>query len=289
MNIVFSEHCQAYTDLGFHVKIANSLSEITNKSIVYIANYNYLSEETMQLLHNQAPYAIYLVFYTHSEIPIPSHSPLHHLIYMYENKLYINKIPADVLKGLLSIMNSPNSVPFLLRIPESPDKIGYPKQIERHYCYMGWNYHIDKDLVPEEGIYCGFYYGMFDHKKFLPLEERRKIYLSSIFALGIQSPENIRDGHVSQRIYEGLGYGCIVLTNSMAASLQTGGIAEYVETRKDVIEKIKYYMDNPEKRSEKQQAGYDFVKRQGTNHHAVRLITDKIEKLYGIDVFSKFF
>ena len=63
--------------------------------------------------------------------------------------------------------------------------------------------------------YKGIFHTTYDHTKFLDYSTRRNIYLSSIFALGIQSKDNIGFNHTIQRIYGALAYGCIVLTNSL--------------------------------------------------------------------------
>jgi len=77
---------------------------------------------------------------------------------------------------------------------------------------MGGGYKMD--WIPHE--FSGLYHRViFDN--YLSYTDRRSIYLSSIFALGFQSEENIRTGHLSQRIFEGMAYGCIVLCNNTYA------------------------------------------------------------------------
>ena len=98
-----------------------------------------------------------------------------------------------------------------------------------------------------------------------------------MFALGFQSKPNADEQHVSQRIYEGMAYGCIVLSNSEAARDQTDGIVEFVSSRREIENKIDYYLKNPEAYLARQAAGYTFIKtRGGTNHAMAQSFIDAI-------------
>jgi spore maturation protein CgeB len=102
-----------------------------------------------------------------------------------------------------------------------------------------------------------------------------------MFALGFQSKANADDHHVSQRIYEGLAYGCVVLSNSEAARDQTDGIVEFVSSQREIEDKIDYYLKNKEEYSAKQAAGYHFIKtRGGTNHAMAQSFIDAINTAF---------
>ena len=169
-------------------------------------------------------------------------------------------------------------VPFLLRANDDPALIGtYPKKIVRHYCYMGHKY--NSEMIPSSK-YCGYYFGTTNDSKYLNYETRKHIYLSSMFALGFQSRSNIDEHHVSQRIYEGLAYGCIVLSNSPAARIQTNGIVELISSKREIEERIDYYLKNPAAYFAKQMAGYNFIKTHGgTNHTSVQIFIDAVKTM----------
>ena len=144
---------------------------------------------------------------------------------------------------------------------------------------MGYRY--SPEMVPSSPKYTGCYYGTKNPTLFLNYETRKRIYLSSMVALGFQSKSNADEQHVSQRIYEGLAYGCIVLSNSEAARDQTDGIVEFVSSRREIENKIDYYLKNPEAYFAKQTAGYNFIKtRGGTNHTSVQLFIDTIHTAF---------
>ena len=156
-------------------------------------------------------------------------------------------------------------MPLYLRSNDSPEKIGtYERRVVRDFCYIGYRYR--EDLVP--GGFNGIYHRVTDHKKFLPYDTRKDIYLSSHFALGFQCGVNIKYELVTQRIFEGLAYGCIVLSESFPACQQTDNIVVLVKDKQDIEDKMRYYLDNPEEMKRKQQEGYDFVKKSGTNEYS---------------------
>ena len=132
-------------------------------------------------------------------------------------------------------------------------------------------------MVPSSPKYTGYYYGTKNLSEFLNYETRKRIYLSSMFALGFQSKQNADEQHVSQRIYEGLAYGCVVLSNSQAACDQTDGIVEFVSSQREIEQKIDYYVKNHDAYLAKQSAGYNFIKtRDGTNHAVAQSFIDSI-------------
>lgn len=156
--------------------------------------------------------------------------------------------------------------------------LGHMKKYD--YCYIGWRY--CENLVPEK--FKGLYYGVNDHKLFLDYEKRKNIYLSSLFALGFQSDENIHSKHVSQRIFEGLVYGCIVLSNSLPACEQTNNIVIHVSTRDDIERIMTYYIDNPDLAEKKRKEGYEFSKQFGTNQLSAQNYIKLIHENFNIVV-----
>jgi hypothetical protein len=268
---VFTELCDAYTRLGHKVSIITDINDITNNSIVFMGNI-FNVKNPVELLYNVAPLAIYIGWYWQKK----NVSLLKYFIHIYENILAKKPTLNKILKLNFMKINK-NTCPLLLRANDEVDKIGtYIRNEIRDYCYMGYQYCLS--LVPSDK-FTGIYHGVTDHKLFYTYNKRKEIYLSSTFALGFQSEENIINGHVSQRIYEGLAYGCIVLSNSIWACRETENIVVYISSKKDLEEKMIYYKNNRDKIKEKQKKGYEFIKRVGTNNYAISLINDKIKEI----------
>ena len=261
---VFIELCNAFHRIGHKIRIVRDISEISNNSIVLMGD-TFRVNNASDLLFKIAPDAIYLGWYWYTQ----NVSSLKNFIHIREDFKNSSDNRMEFYKNLK------NSCPLLLRANEKPELVGtYERDIKMDYCYMGWRYR--PDMVPEK--FGGLYHGVVDHTKFLPYDERKKIYLSSTFALGFQSDENIVNKHVSQRIFEGLAYGCIVLSNSIPACQQTDNIVEYVNSREEVETKMTFYLANPDLLKERQARGYEFIKKCGTNHHAVNRIMEIIKK-----------
>lgn len=271
---VFIELCGYFKRNNYTVKIINNINEIYDNSIVFMGNsFNYT--DPTQLLNLYAPNAIYIGWYWQN-IDV---SKLKFYIHTYENALniYFDK---NRINDFITLTSSKVNTPLLLRADEDPLLIGtYERNIKYDYCYMGWRYCTD--LIPTNK-FNGLYHGVNDHSKFYTYEIRKTIYLSSIFALGFQSNTNIGYKHVSQRIFEGLTYGCIVLSNSLPACEQTNHIVVYITSREDLENKISYYKNNPNELLKKQKEGYDFAKKFGTNQLSIQNFADLIKKEYDI-------
>ena len=271
LKYVFRELCQAFADNGHVVREISCMTHIHNNSVVFMGD-TFQCLNPCELLNQIAPDAIYIGWYWYRQ----NTTSLKNFIYTYENMLS----PPLSRKPSFDIMQQgPNNCPLLLRASDHPDKIStYPRNVVRDYCFMGWVYR--PDWVPSSK-FTGLYHGTYDHEKFLDYNTRRSIYLSSTFALGFQSDTNISDRHVSQRIFEGLAYGCVVFSESPEACVQTDNIVEYISSKADLESKMAFFLEHPDKIREKQLQGYEFVKKYGTNHFAidkfVRVISDVLK------------
>jgi hypothetical protein len=268
---VFIELCQAFIDRKYNFRIVENINELTNNSIVFMGD-TINTPDVVSLLKNIAPDAIYIGWYWQKI----NSDDLKYFIYTYENMLNPDERVSFLKKKI-------NNYPLLLRAQENPEFVGtYPKNIVYDYCYMGWKY--SPELVPSNSDFKGIYHGVTDHNLFLHYSKRKQIYLSSIFALGFQADSNINDKHVSQRIFEGLAYGCVVLSNSIPACEQTNNIVVYVNSKQDLENKMRFFKANPELIKKKQIEGYEFIKQYGTNHYAIDKFINCIKTNFDIDV-----
>ena len=282
LKYVFTEMCGAFERNGHKVIVASSLAQLHNNSIVIIANKN-ITDKSANFLNHYAPEAIYIAWHWDEPgIPDVDTTQLKYFIYTYQNTLNLS---AEPLYGPFWTKSRERkyNAPLLLRANEHPSMIGnYNRNTVLDYCYMGWVYNVE--MVPSYPKYNGLYHATYHHTQFLSYNDRKKYYLSSLVALGFQSKENIENEHVSQRIYEGLAYGCVVLTNSMPAVVQTEGIAIYVSSREEIERYIDYYKTHPQEHRELQERGYEFIRREGTNHNSIQKFVDIIEGPMGLSV-----
>jgi hypothetical protein len=270
---VFQELCGYFERNSYNVRIIRTIGEITNNSIVFMGD-TFRVADPVKLLKDQAPDAVYIGWYWNAI----DTSALNYFIYTYENHYNFLAIDQHRIR-YEQIKDKKNRCPLLLRANDSPTSIGkYERKEEMDYCYMGFPY--QPQLVPGEE-FKGIYYAVSDQTRYLNYGQRRDIYLRSTFALGFQGPENHLTGHVSQRIYEGMAYGCVVFSESIHAVEQTEGIVQHFKTKTDLEKKMRFFKAHPEKILELQERGYKYVREKGTNQFAVELFGDTIRDCYG--------
>lgn len=277
MTHVFDELTDAFKDYNFTINIVKSINNLEDGGIIFLDNSggNYIYNKDIYIqIAEKCPNSVFICWYWKDL----SFQPFKYIIYTGE--YYMNK---DIQTEHTEYMLHPKFVPLKLRANDSPEMIGnYNRNIKRDYCFMGGGYKMD--WVPSDlsGIY---HRVIWDN--YLSYNERRDIYLSSIFAFAFQSDENIRTGHLSQRIFEGLAYGCITLCENKLATDYTGGAVIYISSKEDLLNKILFYKKHPELIVKKQQEGYDWIKKYGTNRISIKLFLDKIKEIYNIE-FDQF-
>lgn len=270
LRIVFWEFCGAFRRKNINVRIVENIQDIHEDAIVFMGDFIHV-HEPCHLLSSIAKNALYVGWYWHQQ----DTSPLPFFVHIYENVLSQTLSP-DKTK-VVQFMKQHVSCPLLLRADDDPVHIGtYPRRKLYDYCFMGGR--MCDWMVPFEKFH-GIYHGVHNTCQYLPYEERRNIYLASTFALGFQTDENIRNGHVSQRIFEAIAYGCVVLSNSLHASIQTDGIVEYVEDKSSLEKRMDFFLQNPHYIEQKQNRGYEFVRKYGTNEYASSIFLATIEKV----------
>ena len=263
--------------MGFNIiSDIDDINIIRDNGIIFFDNT--ITNDTIENLYLKFPNSLYFGWCCHVK---------KNIFNLYKFKLiYITchtLTPINEQRKLIHSMK--NYCPLYHRVNEDPEKVGlYKKQIKHTWCYYGTKYR--DDLIPEkiEGANMG---NPSPPKNFLNYDERKDLLLSSLIHLAYQGDSNIRDGHVSQRVFEGLCYGCIVLSNSEPACIQTNNIVEYVDSLEEVEEKINYYLDNPEEVLKKQKLAYKFIKNSGTNYYSIEKLNEKTKEIYNINFLDK--
>jgi hypothetical protein len=269
MKQVFDELTAAFKDYQCEIKIVNSIDELQDDGIIFLDNAGSQHIDNKELyieMGKRCPNTVFICWYWQDF----TFQPFKYIIYTGEH--HLRQSPTEY-------MLHPKFVPLKLRANDSPEIIGkYYRNVKRDYCFMGGGYKMDWIPTTFTGIYHRVIYD-----NYLSYDERRAIYLSSTFALAFQSDENIRTGHLSQRIFEGLAYGCITLCENKLADEITDGAVIYVSSKEDLINKMQYYKNNPELILQKQKQGYEWIKKNGTNRVSVKSFLDRIKEIYNKD------
>ena len=273
MKQVFTEFAGAFQDQECEIRLVLVKEDMEDGGIVLLddAAGTYEQNATIiEWLATRCPTSIFICWYWIN----PQYRPFSRMIHTGEYHLHRERLPPSEQRYL----SLPTFVPLKLRANDSPALLGtYPRHVTRDYCFMGGGY--KRDWLPSQEEFTGLYHQVF-WDNYLPYEERKRIYLSSMFAFAFQSPENIHSGHLSQRIFEGLAYGCIVLCENKLAEEYTNGAVVYVSSKEDLVEKMRYYKAHPDLVEAKQRQGYEWSREHGTNRASATLFLEKIKELY---------
>lgn len=279
MQYVFKELATAFLDFDCNIVVVKSVQDMQDGGIAFVDNSLYVENQQIYTeIGRKCPNTVFIAWYWEQT----DLTPFKKIIYTGENWLIEPKHSVQMQNRYMNYMKHYKFVPLLLRASDHPDKIGtYQRNVQRDYCYMGSPY--KQDWLPNSDLYSGLYHaGHWDC--YLSYDQRREIYLGSTFAFAFQSDANIETGHLSQRIFEGLAYGCVVLCENKLASELTEGAVVYIKDKIDLVDKMKLFMENKDLIAAKQQQGYDWIKKFGTNRYSVDLMLLKIKEIYNLQL-----
>jgi hypothetical protein len=263
------EFLNGFTNFGYEISCVTSLNECKDKDIFLLSSHN-IDISFLNELNNINPDAVYILWYYHSVLDkIPFKKWILTGEYFYKTPRMVSHIEFDRINNSIN-----NFVPLMLRADEDPEKIGtYERTDEINGCFMGSAYKTDWVTNLPNTLYHNISNGL------LSYEKRRNIYLKSKIAIGFSGDGNILNYHPTQRIFEGLSYGCVVISDNEAARDLTNGIVEFAKDKEEFLEKYKYFLDHPEECIKKQQEGYIWAKKYGTNRYAASLFLNKMKDL----------
>lgn len=279
MDRVFEELTEAFKDHGCQVRRVCAWEEVEDGGLLFLddAGGRYLEPEFRPhhaRLATLCPNSIVIAWYWTDSL----YRPFPRMLFTGEHYVYRER----ATPALQAYMLRPDFVPLLLRANDPPDRIGrYLRSPERDYCFMGGGY--KQDWLPPMDQFTGLYHRVI-YDNYLSYADRRNIYLSSRFAFAFQSEENIRTGHLSQRVFEGLAYGCIVFCENPLAAQYTRGAVITVSSREDLWTKMEEWKNAPPERVRAQQeCAYDWIRRFGTNRASVALLWNRIQARFQVD------
>lgn len=114
---------------------------------------------------------------------------------------------------------------------------------------------------------------------FISNEERiQNAFLDSKICLAFNADMNAKLGLPSERTFEGLAYGCVVLSDTEIIVEITDGIVEFINSYEELENKVKFYRDNNSARLEKQKLGIQYAKTKGTYFHVAQNFINQILK-----------
>lgn len=279
MDRVFEECTAAFKDDGCAVRRVTRWEEVEDGGLIFLddAGGRYRDPSFQphhERLATMCPKSVMICWYWMDT----TYRPFQQMLVTGEHHIHRRQISPEKQAYMLR----PDFVPLLLRANEPPERVGtYPREPQRDYCFMGGGYKMD--WIPPQERFTGLYHRVI-YTNYLSYEDRRAIYLSSRFALAFQSDENIHTGHLSQRIFEGLAYGCIVFCENPLASQYTRGAVITVTSREDLWAKMEEWScASPDQLREQQERGYNWIRRYGTNRVSMALLWNRVKARFHVD------
>lgn len=257
---------------GFSVGEATTLEECKGHTWLLLSNHK-VDWTFLDALAAQNPTTIFLLWFYHSHV---HRIPFKRWILTGEH--YVDPPTLPMHAGLhRTALAIPNYHPLWLRANEDPALVGTlvrsdPPKYLGYFAGSGYKRDWVQDIP-------GAFYHDVSTSGLLTMEQRRTVALQSMFAFGFHSPENVANHHVTQRVFEGMAWGCIVLSDNPAATKLTGGIVVHVGSRGELLERIAYFLDNPEAALETRRRGYAWIQESGTNRATAAAFLAKAEEL----------
>ena len=264
------EFIEGFTSFGYNMHEIHNTLDISGIDILLLSSH-VINIEYLKILNSISPSTVYILwFYQDILDAIPFNK------FILTSEYYYKPPILPYHKHAYSIFTSVNNyVPLLLRANEEPSKIGlYQKTYELDGCFMGTTYKSGwVSSLPNILYHSISSMGLLDYN------QRRINHLKSRIGFGFHDDNNIKNNHVTQRVFEALSYGCVVLSDNPAAEEMTDGIVVYVSSKEDFLTKYNYFISHPDECKKKELQGYEWAKQYGTNRYAASLFVEKIKEL----------
>lgn len=275
--------CKGFEQNGFEYIEINSISDIEKYNGP--GNFFLISNHFTTDGDKNAVYSIgsklkdsnFICWHFNAEPDILTNMPFEKYIVTGE---YYRKEPT-YSKGHMASYNRAMSldewVPFVFSSSLHPDDVGkLEKNIIYDSIFVGYPY--KKDWV--SSLDRCFSYFSNAESNFISEEDRVNAYLSSRVCLGFHSEANIKNNCIVERVFEGMSYGCAVISDNESAEELTNGIVKKVSSLEETRYYVDLYRENTELFKDVQEKGYEFIKREGTYYHLAQKMVSKLESLY---------
>ena len=112
-----------------------------------------------------------------------------------------------------------------------------------------------------------------------PENERINVFLSSKIAFGFHADANILNNVVVERVFEGMAFGCVVISDNPVAAEITDNIVQVCSSKEEFLIIYDRLLNNDEERIQIQQRGYEWIKEKGLYTHVAKKFLNKCDEL----------
>lgn len=258
---------------GYEIIEAKTLDSISDNSIVLLSNHGYIYDislcfSSLNYLANKFPNSIYICWFYHDFF---SFIPFKKFVLTSE---HFHKKPAlDYHVFVWNLQqNINNYVPLTFSSALNYEQVAnLPRNEQYNGCFIGtaykpmWVKHLN-NIVYITG-------------NKLPEAQRVHIFLSSKIAFGFHADANIANNVIVERVFEGMAFGCVVISDHPVAAEYTDNIVQYASSKDEFLKIYDRLLNNDNERLQLQQRGYEWIKKKGLYSHVAENFLNKFREL----------
>ena len=269
---------------GFDVLEINSLNNLEqyNNESNYIFLSNHFEKINNNIIYDIAkmlPKCNFICFHLNFNKKLRNNMPLSRYIITGEHYQTTPTSSSEHLDAHNFNLSCKNWLPLTFSSSADPNTIGkLQRQDIYRSMFVGASY---KEDWIDNLKNCFSHIGT---SNFISESDRINAFLNSRVCLGFHSDGNIINGCVTERVFEGLSYGCVVVTDNIYATKITNGIVKYVSSFEELESIVNKANADDNFFYETQNQGYDFAKKEGLYFHQAQKFIAKIEELYGPNI-----
>jgi spore maturation protein CgeB len=268
-----SKFSKAFEYYGYTVLEAKTLDSIIDGSIVLLSDHGITPNKEMGFLYlnylsKKYPNTIFICWFYHkyyNEIPFKK--------FIITGEHFHKK---HFLEGHIfcwDLQNKINNyVPFTFSSSLFPKDVGnFTRNEIINGCFIGTAYkHNWINGLQNIAYVTGNKY---------PENERIRLFLSSKIAFGFHADDNILNNVVVERVFEGMAYGCVVISDNPVAAEITDNIVQVCTSKDEFLNIYNRLLNNDDERKELQKRGYNWIKKNGLYTHVVEKFLNKCNEL----------
>lgn len=263
---------------GYTVKEANTLDSMEDSSIVLLSDHGITPNKDIGLGHlkylaTNYPNSIFICWFYHkyyNEIPFKK--------FIITGEHFHSKPLLDEHVFCWELQNKINNyVPLTFSASVLPENVGKnPRNENVNGCFVGSTYKQNWVNNLQNVVYIsGNQY---------PENDRIRLFLSSKIAFGFHADPNIKNNVVVERVFEGMAYGCVVISDNPIAAQITDNIVQICTSENDFLKIYHRLLNNDEERKLLQERGYEWIRQNGLYTHVAHNFLTKCHELGFINI-----
>lgn len=270
---------KGFIEHGYQALEINKISDLCDNSIVLLSNHGYNINHksfynSLEKLANEYPNCIYICWYYHIFI---NNIPFKKFIltgeHFYEKPRLLEHIKYWDIQNNLN-----NYVPFTFSSFLNKIEVGKLKRNEIYNgVFIGSTYKKDWVNNMNNIIYLGS--DKWTPENPIPEEKRIQYFLNSKIAFGFHSDGNILNNVVTERVFEGMSLGCVVISDNPIAGKITNNIVQVATNKRDFLTIYNKLLNNKEECEGLQRLGYEWIINNGLYSHTAKNFIKKIKEL----------